>query len=402
MKPTTLNRPIYLDYMASTPVDSRVVEKMLTCLTTDGYYANPSSNHQYGFEAAEQIELARQQIADLVHADAKEIIFTSGATEANNLAIKGAAHFYQRKGRHIITMNSEHKAVIDPCRYLMTEGFDVTFLNPQANGLLDLQQLKNVLRPETVLVSIMHVNNETGIIQDIQNIGKILKEQGVLLHVDAAQSAGKIAINLKELLVDLMSFSSHKIYGPKGIGALFIRQKPRIRLSPLIHGGGQESGVRSGTVPTHQVVGMGKAFEIAAKEMQEESQRILLLRERLWNKISMLGGVHINGSLDHSVPHCLNIRVDGVDAESLVLSLRNLAISTGSACNAASHEPSHVLMSMGLTRAQATQSLRISFGRMTTNEEIDGAIAHLSEQITRLRNMSPVWERIKNKLADRL
>jgi cysteine desulfurase len=384
--------PVYLDYMSTTPVLARVLKKMNECLEKEGYFGNPSSvSHRYGWEASEQVEAARAQVAMLVGANPAEIIWTSGATEADNLALKGAAYFYQRKGKHIITMSCEHKAVLDSCRYLESQGFEVTYLNPQSDGLLDMQQLVGALRSDTILVSVMHVNNETGVIQDIAAIGEFLKDRGILFHVDAAQSAGKIPLDIKKMSVDLMSFSGHKIYGPKGVGALYVRQKPKVRLVPLIHGGNQEKGLRSGTLPTHQIVGMGEAFLAAQENLAKDHQKILTLRERLWRGISQLGGIHVNGSMEQRIAACLNIRVDGVDGESLVLSLRDLAISTGSACNSASSESSHVLLSMGLTRQQAQQSIRLSLGRFTTEQEIDFVAKHFSEEVNRLRNMSPLW-----------
>lgn len=386
-------KPIYLDYMATTPVDPRVIEKMHACLGLEGSFGNPASaSHLYGHSAMQLVQAARQQIADLIHSDPREIILTSGATESDNLAIKGVAQFYQRQGKHIITMATEHKAVLDTCRYLETLGFDVTYLKPELNGVLDLVKLKNALRDNTILVSIMHVNNETGVIQNIAEIGKICRERGIIFHTDAAQSAGKVAINVKEMQVDLVSLSGHKVYGPKGIGALYVRRNPPLHLTPLIHGGGHERGMRSGTLATHQIVGMGEAFAIAKSEMQNDCKKIAALRERLINGIQKLGGVHINGDVQQRISGCVNLRFDGVEGESLLLSLQGIAISTGSACNSASQDPSHVLNAMGLCRQDAYNSLRISFGRFTTEDEINFAVAHISEQVNKLRSMSPLWK----------
>jgi len=394
--------PIFLDYMATTPVDPAVVESMVACLTLEGTFGNPASrSHRYGWDAAECVKKAREQIADLINADPREIIWTSGATESDNLAIKGAANFYQRQGKHIITMSTEHKAVLDTCAYLESQGFEVTYLKPEPSGRLNLDHLEKAMRKDTILVSIMHVNNETGIIQDIASIGEMTRSRGILFHVDAAQSAGKIPIDLQQLKVDLMSFSGHKIYGPKGIGALYVRRNPRVRLEPLIHGGGHESGMRSGTLATHQIVGMGKAFELAKAHLNSDAERILALRNRLWKGISHLGNVHLNGDENYSIPGCLNITFDGVEGESLLLSLRNIAVSSGSACNSANSNPSHVLVAMGISRQQAYNSLRFSIGRFTTEQEIDNAVAHVTEQVKRLRDMSPLWQTVKEKVMDK-
>ena len=394
--------PIYLDYMATTPVDPEVRDVMLPCLEKDGVFGNPASqSHHYGWEAAQLVKQARKQVAELVNADPREIIWTSGATESDNLAIKGVAYSYQRQGRHIVTMSTEHKAVLDTCAYLAANGFEVTYLDPEPNGLLDLKKLETAIRSDTILVSIMHVNNETGVIQDIAAIGELTRRQGVLLHVDAAQSVGKIPIDLNALEVDLMSFSGHKVYGPKGIGALYIRRTPGVRLEPLIHGGGHEKGMRSGTLATQQIVGIGKAFALAQAHFDRDKKRITDLRDRLWTALVKLEGVHLNGESAPRIVNCLNILFDGVQGESLLIGLRDLAISSGSACNSASPNPSHVLLTMGLTREQANNSLRISLGRFTTLEEINHVIAHISEQIKRLRAMSPVWQSVKENVITR-
>lgn len=394
-----LKLPIYLDYMATTPVAPQVAEKMQTCLLKTGYFGNPSSHtHRYGWEAAELVEKAQNQVAALIHANPREIIWTSGATESNNLAIIGAAQFYQRKGKHIITMSTEHKAVLNPCQYLQAEGFEVTYLDPRVNGLLDLNQLADAIREDTILVSIMHVNNETGVIQDIAAIGKLLMDKGIIFHVDAAQSVAKLPINLQDLAVDLMSFSAHKAYGPKGIGALYVRRTPRVRLAPQIHGGSQQNGIRAGTLPTHQIVGMGEAFKIIKERLISDHEQITMLRDRFWKGINQAGDLHINGDLLHLIPGCLNIQFDGVDGEALLLSLRDLAISSGSACTSTSSAPSHVLSALGLTRQQAHRSLRFSFGRDTTSAEIDYAVDQVVEQVNRLRNLPPAWEITKQQI----
>jgi cysteine desulfurase len=389
--------------MATTPVDPAVAEKMSQCLTKEGVFGNPASHtHSYGWKAAELVQQAREQVAALINADAREIIWTSGATESDNLAIIGAARFYQRQGKHIITMSTEHKAVLDACRYLASQGFEITYLNSEINGMLDLQKLKDAIRRDTILISIMHVNNETGVIQDIAAIGEIAKQHGVLFHVDAAQSAGKIPIDLQQLKVDLMSFSGHKIYGPKGIGALFVRRNPRVHLEPLIYGGGHERGMRSGTLATHQIVGMGEAFAIAKTSMTADFQHLSALSKRFWSEISALEGVHLNGDTANKVPFCMNIYFAAVNGESLMLRLRNLAFSAGSACNSANPDPSHVLLAMGLSREIADNSLRISFGRFTTEEEIDYTIAQIVEQVTYLRKISPIWQSVKNKIQSKI
>lgn len=383
--------PIYLDAMASTPLDPGVLDAMLVCLKKEGVFGNPSSNHRYGWEALELVNKAREQVADLINTDPREIFWTSGATESDNLAIKGAVRFYQRQGKHIVTMSTEHKAVLDTCTYLEAEGFEVTYVDPESNGLLDLDKLRSALRPDTTLVSVMHVNNETGVIQDLMAIGNITREKGVLFHVDAAQSAGKIPIDLKKLNVDLMSFSGHKIYGPKGIGALYVRANPQVRLEASIHGGGHQKGVRSGTLPTPQIVGMGAAFSIAKKRLIMDEKHIAKLRSHFWVGINTLAGVHLNGDETHCILGCLNIYFDGVEGESLRLALHDLAISSGSACNSANPNPSHVLSAMGLSRQEAYNSLRISFGRFTTESEVDCAIEMIQTQVNCLRERSPLW-----------
>ncbi len=392
-----MKKPIYFDYSATTPVDPRVAEKMCQCLTLDGNFGNPASrSHEYGWKAEEAVENARRQVADLVNADPKEIVFTSGATESDNLAIKGAAHFYQKKkGKHIVTCKTEHKAVLDTCRQLEREGFEVTYLDPEPNGLLDLDKLKAAIRDDTVLVSIMHVNNEIGVIQDIAAIGEITRERKVLFHVDAAQSAGKVPIDLQAMKVDLMSFSAHKIYGPKGIGALYVRRKPRVRLEAQMHGGGHERGMRSGTLPTHQIVGMGEAFRIAKEEMAADNERIRMLRDRLLKGLQDIEEIYINGDLEQRVPHNLNISFNFVEGESLMMALKDLAVSSGSACTSASLEPSYVLRALGRNDELAHSSIRFSLGRFTTEEEVDYAIEAIKQNIDKLRELSPLWEMYK-------
>jgi len=390
---TDIKLPIYLDYSATTPVDPRVAEKLCACLTPDGLFGNPASrSHPFGWQAEEAVETARAQVAALVNADPKEIIWTSGATESDNLAIKGAAHFYQKKGRHLITMKTEHKAVLDTCRQLEREGFEVTYLDPRDDGLLDLEAFQAALRDDTTVVSIMHVNNEIGVIQDIAAIGEICRERGIIFHVDAAQSAGKVPIDLEAMKVDLMSFSAHKIYGPKGIGALYVRRKPRVRLEAQQHGGGHERGMRSGTLPTHQIVGMGEAFRIAKEEMATENERIRMLRDRLWAGLNDMEEVYLNGDLEQRVVHNLNVSFNFVEGESLIMSLRDIAVSSGSACTSASLEPSYVLRALGRDDELAHSSIRFSIGRFTTAEEIDYTIELVKKAVTKLRELSPLWE----------
>lgn len=387
--------PVYLDYMATTPVDPAVVDKMLNCLTKEGVFGNPASqSHRYGWEAAEYVKKAREQVASLINTDPCDIIWTSGATEADNLAIKGAAQFYQRQGKHIVTMGVEHKAVLDTCRYLESQGFDVTYLDPEPTGLLDLNKLEAAIRSDTILVSIMFVNNETGVIQDVAAIGEITRRHGVLYHVDAAQAAGKIAIDLSQLKIDLMSFSGHKLYGPKGIGALYVSRHPKVQLEPLIHGGRHQKGLRSGTLPTHLIVGMGEAFAIANERFLEDTEHIQGVRDHFWHGVSKLSGVKLNADFKHCIPGCLNIYFEGVVSEALMIRLQqHVAVSSGSACTSANPDPSHVLLAMGIPPQQANNSLRISFGRFTTEEEIDYAVKHIIEQVKQLRQMSPIWDK---------
>ncbi|MCB1827037.1 MAG: IscS subfamily cysteine desulfurase [Coxiellaceae bacterium] len=393
-----LQLPIYLDYMATTPVDPVVAEVMSACLEKEGVFGNPASRtHRYGYEADECVRKAREEVAALINADPREIIWTSGATESDNLAIKGAAYFYQRQGKHIITMSTEHKAVLDTCRYLETKGFEVTYLDPEANGVLNLAKLKAAIRPDTILVSIMHVNNETGVIQDIAAIADIVHQSGAIFHSDAAQSAGKAAIDVRAVKIDLMSFSGHKVYGPKGIGALFVSRSPRIRLEPQMHGGAHQDGLRSGTLPTQQIAGMGTAFRIAKEQFDENHQKIKAKRDRFWKVISALPGIHLNGDEMSAVPNCLNVSVEGVEAESLIIELADIAISSGSACNSANPEPSHVLTAMGLSRDAANRSIRISFGRFTTDDEVDYASQYFCERVNRLRERSPLWDTAQQK-----
>lgn len=392
-----MKTPIYFDYSATTPVDPRVAEEMCNCLTLDGHFGNPASrSHRYGWDAEKLVDEARANIAALVNADPKEIIFTSGATESDNLAIKGAAYFYKKKGKHIITCKTEHKAVLDTCRILERDGYEVTYLDPEANGLIDLDKFKAALRDDTILVSIMHVNNEIGVIQDIQAIGDITRERNIIFHVDAAQSAGKVPIDLQALKVDLMSFSAHKIYGPKGIGALYVCRKPRIRLEPQMHGGGHERGFRSGTLPTHQIVGMGEAFRLAKEEIAADNERIRMLRDRLLNGLNGIEEMYINGDMEQRIPHNLNISFNFVEGESLMMALKDLAVSSGSACTSASLEPSYVLRALGRSDELAHSSIRFSLGRFTTEEEIDFAIAQISKNIDKLRALSPLWEMYKD------
>lgn len=389
----TVKTPIYFDYSATTPVDARVAEAMCACLTRDGLFGNPASrSHPFGWDAEAAVERARAQVASLVAANPKEIVFTSGATESNNLAIKGAAHFYQKKGRHLVTVKTEHKAVLDTCRQLEREGFEVTYLDPQPNGLLDPDIFAAALRADTLLASVMHVNNEIGVIQDIHTLGEICRAKGVLLHVDAAQSAGKVPIDLASLPVDLMSFSAHKAYGPKGIGALYVRRKPRVRLEAQTHGGGHERGLRSGTLATHQIVGMGEAFHIAANEMVDENRRILALRERLWDGLKDMEEVYINGDLTRRVAGNLNVSFNFVEGESLIMALKDIAVSSGSACTSASLEPSYVLRALGRNDELAHSSIRFTLGRYTTAEEVDYTITLVKEKVAKLRELSPLWE----------
>jgi len=386
-----------MDYSATTPVDKRVAEKMAKYLTMEGDFGNAASrSHYYGWQAEKAINEARSQVADLIGADPREIVWTSGATESDNLAIKGIAHFYHKRGKHIITLKTEHKAVLDTCRQLEREGFEVTYLDPLPNGLLDLDVFKSAIREDTILASIMHVNNEIGVIQDLQAIGDICRENKVFFHVDAAQSAGKIEINLESLPVDLMSFSAHKIYGPKGMGALYVSRKPRVRLEAQIHGGGHERGMRSGTLATHQIVGIGEAFAIAKAEMKEEGERTLRLRERLLAGFADMEEVVVNGDLEHRIAGNLNISFNYVEGESLMMAISDVAVSSGSACTSASLEPSYVLRALGLTDELAHSSIRFSVGRYSTQKDVDDAIKLVREKVQKLRDLSPLWDMYKD------
>ncbi len=389
--------PIYMDYSATTPVDPRVAQKMMGYLTLDGDFGNPASrSHPFGWRAEEATEQARAQVAALIKADPKEIVWTSGATESDNLAIKGAATFYAKQGKHIVTCKTEHKAVLDTCRQLEREGFEVTYLDPEPSGLLDLDKLQAALRPDTLLVSIMHVNNEIGVIQDIPRIGELTRARKILLHVDAAQSTGKVPIDVEAMQVDLMSLSAHKTYGPKGIGALYVRRKPRVRIEAQIHGGGHERGMRSGTLATHQIVGMGEAFRLAQEEMATDNERILALRQRLWHGIQDLEQVFLNGDAEQRVAGNLNVSVAFVEGESLIMALKDLAVSSGSACTSASLEPSYVLRALGREDELAHSSIRFTLGRFSTQEEVDYAIERIRTQVLRLRELSPLWDMYKD------
>lgn len=390
-------KPIYLDYSSTTPIDKRVAEKMMHYMTMEGEFGNPASrSHAYGWESEAAVEEARKQVADLINADPREIVWTSGATESNNLAIKGAAHFYSKKGKHIITCKTEHKAVLDTCRQLEREGFEVSYLDPNENGLVDLAKLEAAIRPDTTLISIMHVNNEIGVIQDVAAIAKLAHKHKVIFHTDAAQSAGKITVDVKDMDIDLLSLSAHKIYGPKGVGALFVRRKPRIRLEAQMHGGGHERGMRSGTLAVHQIVGMGEAFRIAREEMPEESARILRLRNRLLEGFKDMEEVYVNGDLKHRVPGNINISFNFVEGESLIMALKDLAVSSGSACTSASLEPSYVLRALGRNDELAHSSIRFSIGRFTTEQDVDRAIELVRSNIDRLRELSPLWDMYKD------
>jgi cysteine desulfurase len=386
-----VDRPIYLDYSATTPVDPRVVKKMVPYLYER--FGNPASrSHNYGWDAEEAVELAREQVARLVNADPKEIVWTSGATESDNLAIAGAARFHRGKGKHLITLTTEHKAVLDTMRNLEREGFAVTYLNPEANGLLDIEKFTAAIRPDTVLASVMHVNNEIGVIQDIGAIGAICRERGVLFHVDAAQSTGKAAIDLETLPVDLMSFSAHKTYGPKGIGALYVRRKPRVRIEAQMHGGGHEHGMRSGTLPTHQIVGMGEAFRLAHDEMAFDNERVRVLRDKLLNGLGAIDETYVNGDLQARVPHNLNMSFNFVEGESLMMAMKGIAVSSGSACTSASLEPSYVLRALGRPDELAHSSIRFTVGRFTTEADIDATVELVTRNVRKLRDLSPLWE----------
>ncbi|CAJ0818531.1 IscS subfamily cysteine desulfurase [Ralstonia flaminis] len=392
---STLQLPIYMDYSATTPVDPRVVDKMIPYLRES--FGNPASrSHPFGWEAEKAVETAREQVAALVNADPREIVWTSGATESNNLAIKGAANFYSSKGKHIITVKTEHKAVLDTTRELERQGFEVTYLDVKDNGLIDIEVFKQAIRPDTILASVMMVNNEIGVIQDIEQLGEICREKGVIFHVDAAQATGKVGIDLQKLKVDLMSFSAHKTYGPKGIGALYVRRKPRIRIEAQMHGGGHERGMRSGTLATHQIVGMGEAFRIAKEEMATENERIRMLRDRLYQGLNTMEEVYVNGDMEHRVPHNLNISFNFVEGESLIMAIKDVAVSSGSACTSASLEPSYVLRALGRNDELAHSSIRFTVGRFTTEEEVDYVIQLLKGKIDKLRDLSPLWEMYKD------
>ncbi len=389
--------PIYLDYSATTPIDKRVADKMAHFLTIEDDFGNPASrSHEFGWTAEKAVDEARQHVADLINADPREIVWTSGATESDNLAIKGAAHFYRKKGNHIITLMTEHKAVLDTCRQLEREGFEVTYMDPEENGLLDLDKLKAAITDQTILISVMHVNNEIGVIQDIEAIGEIARENKIIFHVDAAQSTGKVEIDLQKLKVDLMSFCAHKTYGPKGIGALYVRRKPRVRIEAQMHGGGHERGMRSGTLATHQIVGMGEAFRIAKQEMATENERIRMLRDRLYDGLKDMEEVYVNGDLEHRIAGNLNISFNFVEGESLIMALRDLAVSSGSACTSASLEPSYVLRALGRNDELAHSSIRFTIGRFTTLEEIDYTIELVRAAVEKLRELSPLWDMYKD------
>lgn len=389
--------PIYMDYSSTTPVDPRVAEKMMKCLTLDGVFGNPASrSHAIGWAAEDLVKEAREEVAKTINADAREIVWTSGATESDNLAIKGAAHFNERRGKHIVTMKTEHKAVLDTCRQLEREGFEVTYLDPMPNGLLDLKVFEASLRDDTTVVSIMHVNNETGVIQDIAAIGEICRDRKIVFHVDAAQSIGKALIDVEAMKIDLISFSAHKAYGPKGIGALFVRRKPRVRIEAQMHGGGHERGMRSGTLPTHQIVGMGEAFRICREEMATENDRIRMLRDRLYNGFKDMEEVYVNGDLEQRIAGNLNISFNYVEGESLMMSLKDIAVSSGSACTSASLEPSYVLRALGRSDELAHSSLRFTIGRFTTAEEVDVAIQQTRAAVEKLRDLSPLWDMYKD------
>ncbi|HBW08584.1 MAG: cysteine desulfurase [Pseudomonas sp. BICA1-14] len=389
--------PIYLDYSATTPVDPRVAAKMIECLTNEGNFGNPASrSHAFGWKAEEAVENARRQVAELVNADPREIVWTSGATESDNLAIKGVAHFYASKGKHIVTTKIEHKAVLDTTRQLEREGFEVTYLEPGEDGIVTPAMVEAALRDDTILVSVMHVNNEIGTINDITAIGELTRSRGILFHVDAAQSTGKVEIDLEKMKVDLMSFSAHKTYGPKGVGALYVRRKPRVRLEAQMHGGGHERGMRSGTLATHQLVGMGEAFRVAKDEMAQENERVRSLRDRFYKQVEHLEELYVNGSLTARVPHNLNLSFNYVEGESLIMALKDLAVSSGSACTSASLEPSYVLRALGRNDELAHSSIRFTFGRFTTEEEIDYAAQKVCEAVTKLRELSPLWDMFKD------
>ena len=392
-----MSNPTYMDYSSTTPVDPRVAKKMADCLTMEGNFGNPASrSHTYGWEAEAAVDKARKQVADLIGADTREIVWTSGATESNNLALKGIAQFYAKRGKHIITLRTEHKAILDTCRQLEREGFEVTYLDPMPNGLLDIEVFKNTIREDTILASFMHVNNEIGVIQDLHAIGDICREHKVFFHVDAAQSVGKMPIDLATLPVDLMSFSAHKIYGPKGMGALYVSRKPRVRLEAQMHGGGHERGMRSGTLATHQIVGMGEAFAIAQECMDSEEIRTRALRDRLYAGFSDMEEVKVNGDMEQRIGSNLNISFNYVEGESLMMAISDIAVSSGSACTSASLEPSYVLRAIGLSDELSASSIRFSVGRYTTEEDVDKAIVLVRQKVEKLRDLSPLWDMYKD------
>lgn len=392
-----VNTTAYFDYAATTPVDPRVAKEMIKYLSTDGVYGNPASrSHSFGWQAEEAVEKARKNVADLINCDPREIVWTSGATESDNLCIKGAAHFYSKNGKHIITSKIEHKAVLDTCRQLEREGYEVTYLDPHESGIIDAQQIEAAIRDDTILVSIMHVNNEIGVINDIKSIGEVTSAKKVIFHVDAAQSPGKVEIDLQDMKIDLMSFSAHKAYGPKGIGAAYVRRKPRVRIESQIHGGGHERGMRSGTLATHQIVGMGEAFALAKNEMLEEHKRISALHDRFWQQINDIEELYINGSMEKRVPHNLNVSFNYIEGESLMMALKDLAVSSGSACTSASLEPSYVLRALGRNDELAHSSIRFTFGRFTTEDEVDKAAKEIKEAVVKLRELSPLWDMYKD------
>ena len=392
-----LSIPIYLDYSSTTPVDDRVATKMSECLTKEGTFGNPASrSHPYGWDSEKLIDEARTNVANLLGADKREIVWTSGATESDNLAIKGAANFYKEKGNHLITLTTEHKAVLDTMRFLESEGFEVTYLDPQDNGLLDLEVLKKAIKPTTILISIMHVNNEIGVIQDLESIGKICKENKIVFHVDAAQTPGKVEIDVNKFNIDLCALSAHKAYGPKGIGALYVRRKPRIRIQPQMHGGGHERGFRSGTLPTHQIVGMGEAFKYAKLEMEEDNKKIKKLRDMLWDGLKDMEEIYLNGDLTQRIPGNLNISFNFVEGESLIMAIKDIAVSSGSACTSASLEPSYVLRALGREDELAHSSIRMTIGKYTTEEEILHTVELLKKSVAKLRALSPLWDMYKD------
>ena len=395
-KKNRLSIPIYLDYSSTTPVDKRVAKKMSECLTIEGTFGNPASrSHPYGWDSEKLIDEARKNVAELLNADKREIVWTSGATESDNLAIKGAAYFYKDKGNHLITLSTEHKAVLDTMRFLESEGFEVTYLDPKDNGLLDLDELRNAIKPTTTLISIMHVNNEIGVIQDLEAIGKICRENKIVFHVDAAQSPGKVDIDVNKFNIDLCALSAHKAYGPKGIGALFVRRKPRIRIQPQMHGGGHERGFRSGTLPTHQIVGMGEAFKIAKQEMTADNKKIKSLRDLLWNGLKNIEEIYLNGDLEQRIPGNLNVSFNFVEGESLIMAIKDIAVSSGSACTSASLEPSYVLRALGREDELAHSSIRLTIGKYTTEDEVKYAVTLLANAVAKLRELSPLWDMYK-------